>query len=102
MQMWCKVLEVIGSPQHLSYCTLDIPRAEYALLPGLAGISLIGDDEIAALGELGAMQLMVARVLDRAIAESGLAAPSILLLKDGPYGIPVVGERREMAKSRNT
>lgn len=90
VQMWCKVLDVIGSPDHLSYCSLDIPREDYEILPGLAGISLLSDEEIADLGEFRAMELMVERVLARVIEETGLPKPAVLLLKDGPYGIPVV------------
>lgn len=90
VQMWCKVLTLLGKPDHLTYCCLDIPREGYQTLPGFAGISLLEDREIEVLGTIRAMETMVSRGLARAIESADSPAPSILFLKDGPYGIPMI------------
>lgn len=90
VQMWCKVLTLLGKPDRLTYCCLDIPREVYQTLPGFAGISLLEDREIEVLGTIRAMETMVSRGLARAIEAAETPAPSILFLKDGPYGIPMV------------
>jgi hypothetical protein len=88
VQMWCKVLDVLGSEDHLYYCCLDIPLSDCRILPGHAAVELIAD--LAASGEskVAQMERMVERVVAEAIRRSGKSDPTILFLKDGPYGIP--------------
>jgi nickel-dependent lactate racemase len=90
VQMWCKVLDVIGREENLIYCATDIPRGAYATLPGLPGLDFLTDAEHATLSVPERMVLMTERALAHAVQASGKPNPSILLLKDGPYGIPEV------------
>lgn len=91
VQMWCKVLDVIGSEDNLIYCCVDIPLKNYDILPGKAGLDLIKDLEGQKLPKVQQMEKMTERALAYAMKQTGKSSPSILFLKDGPYGIP---ERR--------
>jgi nickel-dependent lactate racemase len=94
-QMWGKVLDTIGGDDNLIYCSLEIPAEAYALLPGIPGLRYLTNDE----GTSGKsaeelMALMVKRVVQRAIETLRTRLgrdPRMLLLRDGPYGVPVDG-----------
>ena len=88
VQMWCKVFDLLGSPDHLVYCALEIDPADYEVLPGTAGIQLLDEEERRSLDSEEAMQQMVERALTLALEASDQEEPSVLFLKDGPYGIP--------------
>jgi nickel-dependent lactate racemase len=94
-QMWGKVLERIGGDENLVYCSLEIPDEAYAVLPGTPGVRLLTNKERASnltVEEL--MALMVPRAVGMAveILRNRLGRdPSILFLRDGPYGVPLVG-----------
>jgi hypothetical protein len=90
VQMWCKVLDVIGREENLIYCSVDIPREAYATLPGLPGPDFLTGAEHASLSAPQRVALMTERALAHAVQACGKPNPSILLLKDGPYGIPEV------------
>jgi nickel-dependent lactate racemase len=90
VQMWCKVLDVIGREENLIYCATDIPREAYATLPGLPGLDFLTASEHATLPAPQRVALMTERALAHAVQLSGKSNPTILLLKDGPYGIPEV------------
>jgi len=93
-QMWCKVLDVIGNEENLVYCSLDISEDEYSLLPGIPGLRFLKDNELDSgrpTKEL--MTLMAERALHAGVEKlrSRLRRdPEVLLLKDGPYGVPEV------------
>lgn len=87
VQMWCKVLDVIEETSNIYYCALEIEEADYKFIPGMAGIKLIDEDE-KVLPVEQSMQLMIERSLELAISRSQSESPELLLLKDGPYGIP--------------
>jgi nickel-dependent lactate racemase len=94
-QMWGKVLDWIGGDENLIYCSLEIPDEAYAILPGISGLRYLTKEERASGGaEEELMTLMVNRAVDRAIntlrARLG-REPWVLLLRDGPYGVPVGG-----------
>ena len=88
VQMWCKVFDLLGSPDHLIYCALEIEPAAYDVLPGTAGIQLLDEEERRSLDPERAVKRMVERALAHALEESDQEKPSVLFLKDGPYGIP--------------
>ncbi len=89
VQMWCKVLDVIGHDDNLIYCSVDIPRSAYATLPGKPGLDFLTDAETA-LPPAERVARMTERALAHAVQASAKPNPTILLLKDGPYGIPEV------------
>lgn len=89
VQMWCKVLDVIGSEDNLIYCSVDIPRSAYATLPGKPGLDFLTNDETV-LPPAQRVARMTERALTHALQASGKPNPTVLLLKDGPYGIPEI------------
>ncbi|MEM7369782.1 MAG: nickel-dependent lactate racemase [Bacteroidota bacterium] len=88
VQMWCKVLRVIEEEDHLIYCALEIPRQDYANLPGQVGLDLLTQSEHDSLSKEQRMALMQERAIAHAWAQLGNPQARILYLKDGPYGIP--------------
>lgn len=83
VQMWGRVLRQLGPDGRLIYCSPQIPGPLFAAhsLPGLDGgaeLNLPPDPRRAA-------ELMVQTAIDR--LPSG---HSLLILEDGPYGIPVI------------
>lgn len=89
VQMWCKVLQRTGGAEHIWYCGLEIPVVDYWGLPNMPGLSLLTAEE-QNLPPLEAMPLMVSRAIEKAVEQLGISNPEILVLKDGPYGIPEV------------
>lgn len=89
VQMWCKVFEILKHTHNLYYCALEIPASDYGDLPGIAGIEFLNSEE-QALPKVEAMELMVQRVMSHATDTSAIDNPTICLLKDGPYGVPLV------------
>ena len=93
VQMWCKVLDMIEQPENLHYCALEIPESAYDYLPGIPGHRLIDKTVLASdISDNEKMKKIVETALQAAIASHGPGEPQILLLKDGPYGIPEVEE----------
>ena len=86
--MWCKVFDVIGSPDNLVYLSLDIPDSEYSEIPGFAGIGLLNAEERQRMSREDCMALMIKRAIE--LAKKRRPNDEILLLADGPYGIPIV------------
>jgi len=94
-QMWGKVLDRVGGDKNLIYCSLEIPDEAYAILPGISGLRYLTNDERASSrSDEELMSLMVNRSIGAAISalrdRSG-REPRVLLLRDGPYGVPVGG-----------
>ncbi|MDX2246066.1 MAG: nickel-dependent lactate racemase [Bacteroidia bacterium] len=88
VQMWCKVFEILGKEENLLYCALEIPEKEYEYLPGTPCVSMLSAAEKA--NSKTSMRIMIEKAIEYACLKSGKNSPSILLLKDGPYGIPEV------------
>lgn len=94
-QMWCKVLDRIGEEENLIYCNLEIPDEAYAILPGVPGVRYLRTAELeSGMPAEELMTLVVKRSVGKAIQmlrDRLGREPRILLLRDGPYGVPVVG-----------
>lgn len=88
VQMWCKVFDVLENEKNLLYCALEIPEKDYEYLPGTPCISMISRDKNDRPEVV--MRAMVEKAVEYACRMSDKNHPSILLLKDGPYGIPEV------------
>jgi len=93
-QMWCKVLDVIGDEENLIYCSLEISDSAYSLLPGVPGMGFLKDEEKDSKRPAGeVMTLLAERALSSAIEKLRVRLgrdPDMLLLQDGPYGVPEV------------
>ncbi len=92
VQMWSKVLTRIENDNNLIYCALEIPDAEYEHLPGVPGWKLVDQSEWPAFTDEEKVVQMTEAAIQRAVSASDNSEPSIVLLKDGPYGIPEVTE----------
>jgi len=93
VQMWSKVLTRIKNDNNLIYCALEIPDAEYEYLPGVPGWKLVNQSEWQTLTDEEKIIRVTESAIQRAISSSDESEPSIVLLKDGPYGIPEVSEQ---------
>ncbi|MGD1891735.1 MAG: nickel-dependent lactate racemase [Cyclobacteriaceae bacterium] len=92
VQMWSKVLTQIEREDNLIYCALEIPDAEYEHLPGVPGFQLLDPSEWQNLTDEEKITRITEAAIQRAIDSSRTSHPSIVLLKDGPYGIPEVAK----------
>ena len=82
-QMWGRLFKVIP-PENLIYCSLEIPAESFAWIPGTDGRILAPEAQN--------LEELVNRSLVRTIEELKIQLgrkPSIAVLKDGPYGIPI-------------
>jgi len=82
-QMWSRLF-LITPPENLVYCTQDIAPSDFAWLPGTDARTLVPD--ASDLGTLlqGSIDLAV-RTLEAKLGRR----PSVAVLPDGPYGIPI-------------
>ncbi len=93
-QMWCKVLNVIEDEKNLIYCSLEIPEADYSILPCVSGHTYLNREELKRMNNPeGLMRQIVEQSVTSAVArlrKKKAGDPDVLFLKDGPYGIPEV------------
>lgn len=90
VQMWCKVLEVMGDEKNLIYCSLEIPNDGYDKLPGIPGINLLTAEELSQADSREVMKSMILKSIEYIYHKNGDVNAEMLFLKDGPYGIPEV------------
>lgn len=82
-QMWSRLFR-LTPPENLIYCTLDIDPADFSWLPGTDARDLVPEaPDLEALLQ-GSLDLAV-----RTLAEKLGRRPSVAVLPDGPYGIPI-------------
>lgn len=82
-QMWTRLFRVIP-PENLIYCTFEIPKDSFSWLPETDARILVP--------EATTLEELVEKSLHRAIQEHRHGTgqdPDILILPDGPYGIPL-------------
>ncbi|MEM6843065.1 MAG: nickel-dependent lactate racemase [Bacteroidota bacterium] len=92
VQMWSKVLTRIDREKNLIYCALEIPDAEYEHLPGIAGFQLLDQSKSQSVTDEEKITQITEAAIQHAIRSANVPNPSVVLLKDGPYGIPEVLE----------
>ena len=88
VEMWCKVLEKVGGPAGLIYCTNGIGAGDLEKLPLTSGYAYSGES---ALGP------MVEKAIQRVAAawQQRLGRPPRLgLIRDGAHAIPVLRDAR--------
>jgi hypothetical protein len=83
-------LEVVGDEKHIIYCALEIPKSSYATLPGIPGWELLTDEELFHPDPKETMKTMLIRSIEHAFQQLANPQAEMLLLKDGPYGIPEI------------
>jgi nickel-dependent lactate racemase len=91
-QVWGRILETLGSPENLIYCSLEIPPQQYRTLPCRPGVQLLSEEERrSGRSPEALMERMAGRAVHLAVEELRARLgrqPEVLFLRDGPYGIP--------------
>lgn len=91
-EVWAKVLKKVGE-EGLIYCSLEIERKNYCLLPGLCGLDFLKGKRIKPSLEKAqemvqnAVLFAVSRYRDKGIE------PSFAFIREGPYAVPVLKKR---------
>jgi len=88
VQMWCKALDTLGRSDNLLYLGLEIPAEDFTGLPGLSGWQFVPGGKPNGQAPVELMRTMLKESITFARNRSMNQPPEILLLKDGPYGIP--------------
>ena len=84
VEMWCKVLEKVGGPSGLIYCTNGISPGDLEKLPLTSGYAYSGES---ALGPM--VEQAVRRTVSAWQQRLG-RAPRLGLIRDGAHAIPVL------------
>ncbi len=88
-EVWGKVLRKVGE-EGLIYCSLEIERKNYCLLPGVCGLDFLNSKRIKP--SLEKAQEMVQRAVLFAVSryrEKGID-PTFAFIREGPYAVPVL------------
>ncbi len=87
-EVWGKVLKKVGE-EGLIYCSLEIERKNYCLLPGVCGLDFLKGKRIKPFLEKAremvqnAVLFAVYRYRERGIE------PTLALIREGPYAVPI-------------
>ena len=87
-EVWGKVLRKVGE-EGVIYCSLEIERKNYCLLPGVCGLDFMKGKRIKPSVEKA--QEMVQRAVQFAVyryKETGMN-PTMAFIREGPYAVPV-------------
>lgn len=87
VEMWCKVLEKVGGPGGLIYCTTGISPEDLEKLPLTSGYAYTGERELTAM-----VQRAVQRTLTTWQQRLG-RPPRVGVIRDGAHAIPVLVRR---------
>jgi nickel-dependent lactate racemase len=88
-EVWGKVLKKVGE-EGLIYCSLEIERKNYCLLPGVCGLDLLKGKRIKP--SLEKAQEMVQNAVLFAVyryQEKGIE-PTMAFVREGPYAVPIL------------
>ena len=88
-EVWGKVLRKVGE-EGLIYCSLEIERKDYRLLPGICGLDFLKGKRIKP--SLKKAQEMVEKAVLFAVyryREKGIE-PTMAFIREGPYAVPVL------------
>jgi nickel-dependent lactate racemase len=88
-EVWGKVLRKVGE-DGLIYCSLEIERENYCILPGVCGLDFMKGKRIKP--SLEKAQEMVQKAVQFAVyryREKGIE-PTVAFIREGPYAVPVV------------
>ncbi len=91
-EVWGKVVRRVGE-EGLIYCTMEIPREDHCLLPGVCGLDLLKGKRKTPTVEKA--QEMVQNGVLLAISryrEKGIE-PSMAFIREGPYAVPTLMPR---------
>jgi hypothetical protein len=92
-EVWGKVLKKVGE-DGLIYCSLEIERENYCVLPGVCGLDFVKGKRIKA--SLEKAQEMVQKAILFAVnryREKGIE-PTMAFLREGPYAVPILVSKK--------
>jgi hypothetical protein len=87
-EVWARVLRKVGE-EGLVYCTLEISREDYCLLPGQCGLDYVGGEkkkpslEMAQEMVQNAVRFSVSRYREKGVE------PTMAFIREGPYAVPM-------------
>jgi nickel-dependent lactate racemase len=88
-EVWGKVLKKVGE-EGLIYCSLEIERENYCLLPGVCGLDLLKGKRVnPPLEKAGEMVQNAVLFAVYRYREKGID-PSIAFIREGPYAVPIL------------
>jgi hypothetical protein len=88
-EVWGKALKKVGE-EGLIYCSLEIERKNYCLLPGVCGLDFLKGKRLKPSLEKAremvqnAVLFAVYRYRERGIA------PTLAFIREGPYAVPIL------------
>jgi len=88
-EVWGKVLRKVGE-EGLIYCSLEIDRKNYGLLPGICGLDFLNTKRLKP--SLERAREMVQRAIQFALyryREKGIE-PTMAFIREGPYAVPTL------------
>jgi lactate racemase len=90
-EVWARVLRKVGE-EGLIYCSPQISREDYSLLPGRSGLDFLRAKE--AMPSLELAQEMVQSALFSAVGHhrtrTGGIEPTVAFIREGPYAVPLL------------
>jgi len=88
-EVWARVLRKVGE-KGLIYCSPEISREDYSLLPGRSGLDFLEEKEGKPPCEVA--QRMVQSTLLSAVARHRTrgSEPTIAFIREGPYAVPLL------------
>ena len=90
-QMWGKPYRKVGM-DGLIYCSPQIPKAHYDIIPGLSGYDVISDDvDFKSLRATATAMFQNAVIYATHHPRFEGQIPSIAYIEEGPYAVPTVG-----------
>jgi nickel-dependent lactate racemase len=91
-EVWGKVIRKVGE-KGLIYCTIEIPREDHCLLPGVCGLDLLkGKRKTPTLEKAQEMVQNAVLLAINRCQEKGIK-PSIAFIREGPYAVPILMPR---------
>ncbi len=88
-EVWGKVIRKVGE-EGLIYCTMEIPREDHCLLPGVCGLDLLkGKRKTPTLERAQEMVQNAVLLAVERCREKGVE-PSMAFIREGPYAVPTL------------
>ena len=100
-EVWGRVLRKVGE-EGLIYCTLEVSRGDYCLLPGQCGLEFL--KKVKKRPSLESAQEMVQNAVRFAFyryREKGID-PTMAFLREGPYAVPVLKVKHQVPSAKQT
>lgn len=87
-EVWGKVIRKVGE-EGLIYCTMEIPREEHCLLPGICGLDLLkGKRKNPSLEKAQEMVQNAVLLAMSRYREKGINS-TMAFIREGPYAVPI-------------